>query len=95
MALWLPAGQGRQVGFAVSRRVRGAVGRNRGRRRLREAYRREQGALPSGLRVIFVGRPAVLTEPFTRLRGEMQHVIRLLARSARPAGAPPVSAGNA
>jgi len=93
VALWSRGGGGRKVGFAVSRRVRGAVNRNRARRRLREAYRQQQHLMPDALHVVFVGRYTTLTEPFERLVGEMQRMMAMLgqsgdARRRKPAPAP-------
>ena len=71
--LWRPASGGRKAGFAVSRRVGGAVQRNRVRRRLREAYRRS-GPFPLDLILVFVGRPAAGSAAFPELIAEMERV---------------------
>jgi ribonuclease P protein component len=47
-----------RIGFVTSRRVGGAVVRNRVRRRLRDIVRRHQHALVSGLWLVVVARPA-------------------------------------
>jgi ribonuclease P protein component len=83
VALWRPCDGPSKVGFAVGRRVGGAVERNRARRRLREAYRRERRQLTSGFEVVFVGRPAVLTRSFAEILGEMRRTIDGLARAVR------------
>jgi ribonuclease P protein component len=70
------------VGFAVSRRVGGAVERNRTRRRIREAYRRTQDGLQGSIEVMFVARPAALTRPFPRLLEEMAQTLDALSRGA-------------
>lgn len=82
VALWRLSGGGRRAGFAVSRRVGGAVERNRVRRRIREAYRLQQHALRSGIDVVFIGRPVALTEPFVDLYEEMRQALRALTRIA-------------
>lgn len=57
-----------RVAYAVSRRVGGAVARNRVRRRLRAAVRAHADALdPSGSYLFGAGRE-VLTMPFDALR---------------------------
>jgi ribonuclease P protein component len=84
--LWHQGSRGRRVAFTVSRRVGGAVDRNRARRRLREAYRRCQGMQPGGIEVVFVGRSVALSIPFPRLLGDMQDALRGLTRAVvRPA----------
>lgn len=80
------AGQGR-VGVAVSRKIRGAVLRNRARRRLREAARllglvgpgSPQG-LGIGYDVVLIARPAALELPFTELAAEVARVRARLER---------------
>ncbi len=74
------------MGFAVSRRTGGAVERNRVRRRIREAYRREQRALRASVDVLFIGRPSVLGRRFTELAEEMRHTLERLSRNACRAG---------
>ncbi len=82
IALWRPCPGEGKVGFAVGRRLGGAVERNRARRRLREAYRQERPAKRDGFDVVFVGRSALLSRPFADLRGDIQRVLRTLARRA-------------
>jgi ribonuclease P protein component len=48
-----------RVGFAVPRKVGGAVERNRVKRRLREAVARNQGLLHEGTDYVLVARPGV------------------------------------
>ncbi len=83
VVLWCVGHGGRAAGFAVSRQLRGAVDRNRARRRLREAYRHHQAALPHGVQVVFIARPAALTRPFRELLSEMQRAVETLARAER------------
>jgi ribonuclease P protein component len=54
-----PRGEDAQtrLGVSVSRKVGGAVHRNRVKRLLREAFAAEQGRLPDGLDLVVVARP--------------------------------------
>jgi ribonuclease P protein component len=66
--LWRREPGPRAVGFAVGRRLGGSVVRNRARRRLREAYRRQRGLVPpDGIRLCFIARLAALSSPFDEL----------------------------
>ena len=78
---------GWRIGVAVSRRLRGAVRRNRVRRRLREAAR--TSLLPAsgdgmGFDVVLVGRPDALELPQPALEEEAARVGTRLRRSPRP-----------
>jgi ribonuclease P protein component len=59
----------------VSRQVRGAVGRNRVKRRLREAYRATRVAAPAAVSLVIIGRPPVMTVPMNTLIGEMRRAL--------------------
>src|SRR5437867_8782585 len=71
IVLWRATAEPRRAGFAVSRQVRGAVQRNRARRRLREAYRAMREAAPTHTALVIIGRPAALRRPFAGLAGEL------------------------
>jgi ribonuclease P protein component len=75
--LWMPAPGRRAVAFAAGRRLGGSVLRNRARRRLREAYRREKAHLPAaGVRACLVARRPVLRAAFPALRREVADALR-------------------
>jgi ribonuclease P protein component len=82
VALWQRAAE-RRVGFAVSRQVRGAVARNRARRRVREAYRQVRADMPTELALIIVARPGAATRTFPDLVEDMRHLAEALKRPAR------------
>jgi ribonuclease P protein component len=76
-----------RVAVAVSRNVKGAVRRNRARRRLREAARAgllgggsDAGDLGIRYDVVVIARPAALDMPFTELVTAMETVRRQLGR---------------
>jgi ribonuclease P protein component len=52
------AGQGRKLGCAVSRKVGGAVVRNRVKRYIREFYRAHRGRIPDDVHLVVVARAA-------------------------------------
>ena len=89
VALWIPTPGRQKVGFTVSRQVRGAVKRNRARRRLRAAFRQERAALPSDISVVFVGRPLVLSVSFDVLVQSLGDVFTMLRRQGREPGSRP------
>lgn len=67
-----------RFGFVVSRRVGGAVVRNRVKRRLREAVHRHLDEVPAGWDVVLVARAPVATASFADIEAA---VSRLLARA--------------
>lgn len=70
--LWLPVPGRRAVAFVAGRRLGGSVVRNRARRRLREAYRRQKTLLPqTGLRLCFVARRKAVEAPFAEVTSEV------------------------
>jgi ribonuclease P protein component len=84
IAFALPNAEGWRVGVTVSRRLRGAVRRNRLRRRLREAARsRLLSDSGSGYDVVLVGRPDALELPWAALEEEAARV-RSRLEEARP-----------
>jgi ribonuclease P protein component len=74
---------GWRVGITVSRRVRGAVLRNRLRRRLREVARTTllpEADLGAGFDVVLIGRPAAADLPMPVLEEDAARVRRRLER---------------
>jgi ribonuclease P protein component len=82
--VWRETGGPCRVGFAVSRQMRGAVARNRARRRLREAYRTAGATAPAGVDLVLIARPAALTAPFERLVQDVGGGLRRVAGGDRP-----------
>ena len=67
-----------RVGFSVSKRVGGAVIRNRVKRRLRESVRQMLHTLAPGWDVVLTAKPAAAGAPYTALESETRE---LLARA--------------
>ena len=80
--LWVPRRGSGRAGFAVSRQVRGAVRRNRARRRLREAYRTLRPRRASGIDAVFVARAGTLQASIADLQADMQQALERAHRSA-------------
>lgn len=69
------------IGLTVTRKIGGAVVRNRARRRLREALRLTlPGPARPGHDYVVVARPAALTCPFARLRQELVASLEQMGR---------------
>lgn len=88
VALWRRA-EGRRVGFAVSRQLRGAAQRNRARRRIREAYRQVRALFAQDIELVVVARARAATRPFPELVEDMRRLAESLARAGRALGARP------
>jgi ribonuclease P protein component len=75
-----------RVGFTVSKKVGGAVERNRVRRRLREVVRLSAARnLRSGSDYVLVGRSIALEMPFSRLVEDFAGALARLDKARRPA----------
>ncbi len=67
-----------RVGFVVSKRLGGAVQRNRIKRQMREAIRLQLAALKPGFDLVFIARQPIKEMPYA----EMAQGLRNLLKSA-------------
>jgi ribonuclease P protein component len=71
-----------RIGFTVTKKVGGAVVRNRARRRLREAARLELAEMAlnqdplTGFDVVLIGRQTTGARPFPALRADLRRALR-------------------
>ena len=77
-----------RVGVSTSRQIKGAVARNRARRRIREAVRlrlfghgSNRGREGISFDVVLIARPPALTAAFTEIEAEVSEFSRLLVQS--------------
>lgn len=86
LILWRGSRGPRKAGFTVSRQVRGAVRRNRARRRVREAYRVSRQVLPAGgVRLVIVARPRAGVGPFSEILEDMREGLAMVTKGCRQA----------
>ncbi len=76
-----------RVGFTVSRKVGGAVARNRARRRLRAVAEQvlAKRAMP-GRDYVLIGRAATVTRPYAALVRDMETALRRIEESGERRG---------
>jgi len=79
IVLWRARDGACRVGFAVGRQVRGAVRRNRVRRRLREAYRAARGSAPVSADFVVIGRTSAQTASASGLVEDLREAFRAMA----------------
>jgi ribonuclease P protein component len=76
-----------RLGLAVSRRVGGAVQRNRARRLLREGFRRIEPAGPIGIDLVAVARAPLARRGQAEVARELRERLQSIRRRAVAAGA--------
>jgi ribonuclease P protein component len=73
-------GEVSRLGIIASRRVGGAVTRNRIKRWIREGYRRLRTQVPAGIDVVVVARDSAARRGFQGVADELQRLFRTLER---------------
>ena len=74
----------RIVGFAVSKKIKGAVARNRAKRRLRELVRLKQDELPEACACVFFAKPGFERVDFGRLEKELLDILAIVRQHRKP-----------
>ena len=77
-----------RIGLSVSRKVGGAVVRNRWKRLLREAFRLSREQLPSGVDLVVIPRAGFEPELSAIIRSLVRQAVRAADRVNRPTGKP-------
>jgi ribonuclease P protein component len=65
-----------RLGVTASRKLGGAVVRNRVKRRVREAFRRHKLLFPSGLDLVFVAKKSATEAEYDQVVREMERLCR-------------------
>ena len=85
---WLPregeTSPARACFVASIQAVGGATLRNLAKRRMREAFRRNQSRVPAGIDVMLVARASVLTWEFPRVEAVLCDAIARMSRASTP-----------
>jgi ribonuclease P protein component len=75
-----------RTGLVVSRKVGGAVARNRAKRLVREALRLEGTQLPEGLDLVVVARPSVSGASYREIAGDIRDALNAAGLRGGDAG---------
>lgn len=73
-----------RLGITVTRKVCNAVGRNRIKRLVREAFRRARGTLPRGFDLVWIAKRDAAEVGYAEVVAEVDQVQRSLQRVALP-----------
>jgi ribonuclease P protein component len=65
-----------RIGFITSRKIGGAVVRNRARRRLREVIRADRPRLQPGCWIVIIAKSPAATNPFSDIQNEWRNLAK-------------------
>ena len=65
-----------KIGLVTSKRIGGAVARNRVRRRLREIVRQDQHRLRKGVWMVLIARPSAAKAEYAALENDWRRLIK-------------------
>ena len=82
-----------RLGLAASRRIGGAVARNRARRLVRESFRRLPTSTGSGIDIVVVAQKDLVSSGQAEVERELRERLRRVSRAPGPSGAPAAAAG--
>ncbi|HEY3382902.1 MAG TPA: ribonuclease P protein component [Vicinamibacterales bacterium] len=71
-----------RLGIAATRKLGGAVVRNRAKRRVRDIFRRSD--IPPGVDIVVIPRPDLLDADFRTLEADFRYALRRAVRRPRP-----------
>jgi ribonuclease P protein component len=72
-----------RIGITVTRKVAKAVGRNRIKRLVREAFRRERAGLPGGIDLVWVAKRDAAQASFADVSEQMREIVGRVGRERR------------
>lgn len=73
----VPEGAASRLGVVTSRALGSAVVRNRGRRLMREVWRRHQAGLRQAVNMVLVARPSLAAKTFQEVEADFLQALRL------------------